>query len=236
MVATAVAGVHQVTAVAGFGLATLVFVANGQEIVNGMAVGRRGGRGGALRALLRGRRRYAGLIVHVGLALVAAGITASSNLGQQTEVTLKTGQSTVFAGKVLRYDGLRTDQQAQRIVLTAPVSVMSSGGDRAGTLDARMNLYPAASEPIGSPSIQRGIVWDLYASVISLQDNGDSATFRFYRNPGVNWLWLGGLVMAIGGAAAAWPVRRKPGGDEAAAHDPAINAARRRATAEAGAL
>jgi cytochrome c-type biogenesis protein CcmF len=223
-------------AVAGFGLATLVFVANGQEIVNGMAVGRRGGRGGALRALLRGRRRYAGLIVHVGLALVAAGITASSNLGQQSQVTLKTGQSTVFAGNVLRYQGLQTDQQAQRIVLTAPLSVTTSGGDGAGTLNARMNLYPAASEPIGSPSIHRGLVWDLYASVISLQDNGDSATFRLYRNPGVNWLWLGGLVMAIGGATAAWPVRRKPRADDADANGPAITTPRKRAVVETGAL
>jgi cytochrome c-type biogenesis protein CcmF len=91
---------------------------------------------------------------------------------------------------------------------------MNSSGGAAGTLDPRMNLYPAATEPIGSPSIRRGIVWDLYASVISLQDDGGSATFRFYRNPGVNWLWFGGLVMALGGAAAAWPSRRrKSGGD-----------------------
>ncbi|HEY7176472.1 MAG TPA: heme lyase CcmF/NrfE family subunit [Micromonosporaceae bacterium] len=215
MVATALAGLRQVTAVAGFGLATLVFVANGQEIVNGLAVGRRAGRSGVIRTLLRGRRRYAGLVVHVGLALVAAGITASSTLGQQTEVTLKTGQSTVFAGHIMRYEGLRTDQQPQRIVLSAPVKVNNVGGGGAGTLDPRMNLYPAATEPIGSPSIHRGFVWDLYASVISLQQDGDSATFRFYRNPGVNWLWLGGFVMALGGVAAAWPVGRRRDDDEA---------------------
>lgn len=230
MIATALAGVHQVAAIAGFGLATLVFVTNGQEIVNGLAIGRRGRRGGAVRALVRGRRRNAGLIVHIGLALVAAGITASSSLGQQTEVTLRTGQSTVFAGQVLRYQGLHTDRQPQRIVLTATVSVTSSGGDRAGPLDPRMNLYPAASEPIGSPSIRRGIVWDLYASVISFQDNGGSATFRFYRNPGVNWLWLGGLVMVLGGAAAAWPIRRKGAGDNQGA-----SATRKRAAVDAGA-
>jgi cytochrome c-type biogenesis protein CcmF len=122
---------------------------------------------------------------------------------------LKTGQSTVFAGQVLRYQGLHADRQPQRIVLTAMVSVTNPGGSPAGTLDPRMNLYPASTAPIGSPSIHRGIVWDLYASVISLQDKGGSATFRFYRNPGVNWLWFGGLVMALGGAAAAWPGRRR---------------------------
>jgi cytochrome c biogenesis factor len=50
--------------------------------------------------------------------------------------------------------------------------------------------------------------------VISLQDDGGSATFRFYRNPGVNWLWFGGLVMALGGAAAAWPNRRRSSGGD----------------------
>jgi cytochrome c-type biogenesis protein CcmF len=92
-----------------------------------------------------------------------------------------------------------------------------------------LNLYPAASEPIGSPAIDRGPVWDLYSSVIALQDNGGSATFRFYRNPGVNWLWLGGLVMALGGVAAAWPVRRRADDDTAA------GAVRKRAVVEVGA-
>jgi cytochrome c-type biogenesis protein CcmF len=72
-----------------------------------------------LRTLARGRRRYAGLTVHIGLALLAIGITASSNLAEQTQVTLRTGESTVFADRTLRYAGLETDQQAQRTVLTA---------------------------------------------------------------------------------------------------------------------
>src|SRR5262249_61742740 len=133
--------------IAGFGLATLVFVTSGQEILSGLAIGRRGMRGGAVRALARGRRRHAGLVVHMGLALVAVGIIASSSLAQQDQVTLKTGQSTVFAGQVLRYQGLHADRQPQRIVLTTTVSVADPGGGAAGTLDPRVNLSRAASAP-----------------------------------------------------------------------------------------
>jgi len=231
VIATASAGAHNVAAIAAFGLATLVFVTSGQEIVSGLAISRHGIRRGVARVLVRVRRRHAGLIVHMGLALVAVGITASSSLGQQIQVTLRTGQSIVFGGQVLRYQGLRADRQPQRVVLTTTVSVANSSGGAAATLDPRMNLYPAATEPIGSPSIHRGVVWDLYASVISLQDDGGSATFRFYRNPGVNWLWFGGLVMALGGAAAAWPSRRRGNsGDGSGA-----NTLSERAAAEVGA-
>jgi cytochrome c-type biogenesis protein CcmF len=221
VVGTAAAGLRDLYAVAGFGAATLVLVGNAQEIASGLAVGAR--HGGVLRTLARGRRRYGGLTVHIGLALLAFGITASSNLAEQTQVTLRTGQSTVFADHTLRYAGLETDQQAQRVVLTARVDVSGSG-----PLTPRMNLYPAASEPIGSPSIHRGLLRDLYASVISLQDNGNSATFRFYRNPGITWLWIGGAVMALGGAAAAWPARRRR------AEEAVVAAERRRQLSGAG--
>ena len=221
IVGTSLAGLRDLYAVAGFGAATLVLVGNGQEIASGLAVGRR--HSGVLRTLARGRRRYAGLTVHIGLALLAFGITASSNLAEQTQVTLRTGESTVFADHTLRYAGLETDQQAQRVVLTARVDVSGSG-----PLTPRMNLYPAASEPIGSPSIHRGVLRDLYASVISLQDDGNSATFRFYRNPGITWLWIGGVVMALGGAAAAWPARRRR------AEEATVAAERRRQFSGAG--
>jgi cytochrome c-type biogenesis protein CcmF len=209
----ALGGVRDAGALAGFGVATLVAFTNGQEIAKGLVAGRRGGRGGAVRTLIRGRRRFAGLTVHIGLALLAAGITASSNFGHQTEVTLAAGESTQFQGYELRYDRLVTTKEPQRTVLTTLVTAgrvddAGADGSSAVVMRPRLNLYPAASEPIGSPSIERGVVWDLYASVIGLSDNGDSATFRFYRNPGVNLLWLGGSLMALAGALAAWPTRR----------------------------
>ena len=94
------------------------------------------------------------------------------------------------------------------LVTAGRVDDAGADGSSAVVMRPRLNLYPAASEPIGSPSIERGVVWDLYASVIGLSDNGGSATFRFYRNPGVNLLWLGGSLMALAGALAAWPTRR----------------------------
>jgi len=87
---------------------------------------------------------------------------------------------------------------------------VSREGRSLGRLTPSLNLYPAASEPIGTPSIRFGVLKDLYASVIGFEGNGgQQATFRFFLNPGVTWLWVGGAVMALGGLMAAWPAKRR---------------------------
>ena len=204
-----VAGVRDVYAIGGFAMAALVGVGNAAEIVSGLAAGRRKAGQGIWSALRHGRRRHAGLAVHVGLAVLVVGITASSNFGQQTEVTLKVGESTTFAGYHLRYDGLHSEDQPQRQVLTTMVALTDSSGHALDPMHPSLNLYPSASQPIGTPSIRHGVVRDLYSSVIGLQDNGASATFRFFLNPGTTWLWTGGAIMVLAGVAAAWPARRR---------------------------
>jgi cytochrome c biogenesis factor len=50
---------------------------------------------------------------------------------------------------------------------------------------------------------------DLYASLVTVDAEASSATLRFYVNPGIGLLWLGALVIALGGVTAAWPSRAR---------------------------
>ena len=213
MVVLAVGGLRNPAAVAAFGLATFVGIANLAEIGAGLRVAVRTGSrrrpAAALGALLRGRRRYGGLLVHVGLALAALAITASSTLARQTDLTLSRGATAGFAGYTLRYEGMRTLRQPQRTVLVTDVGVAKDGRDL-GRMNPSLSLYPSASEPIGTPSIRTSPLRDLYASVVGVEQEGERATFRFFLNPGVTWLWVGGAVMVLGGLLAVWPTRRHP--------------------------
>jgi cytochrome c-type biogenesis protein CcmF len=200
-------------AVAAFALAAFVLAANASELWRGVrAFSRATGQAilpAVPEAVSRNRRLYGGLTVHIGLAVAAIAITASSSFARQAEVNLAKGQQISFAGYVLRYEGQRALRQPQREVLVADVAV-SREGEAMGRLTPSLNLYPAASEPIGTPSIRFGVLKDLYASVIGFEgDAGQRATFRFFLNPGVTWLWVGGAVMALGGLMAAWPAKRR---------------------------
>jgi cytochrome c-type biogenesis protein CcmF len=232
VLALAVGGLRDPAAVAAFGLATFVGVANLAEIGAGVHAGMRAGRrrrpSAALEALLRGRRRYGGLLAHVGLALAAVAITASSTLVRQTDLTLSRGTAAGFAGYTLHYEGMRTLRQPQRTVLVTDVGVARDGRDL-GRMTPSLNLYPSASEPIGTPSIRTGPLRDLYASVVGVEQDGERATFRFFLNPGVAWLWVGGGVMVLGGLLAVWPTRRRR-----APPRPAVRPARRREPAAVG--
>jgi len=213
MVLLALLGMRNVAAVAGFGMAAFVLVANAGEVVRSIrALARarsRGVLGAVPEAVVRNPRMYGGYLVHFGVAIAIIAVISSTSFGRQTEVTLALGRQTSFAGYALRYEGQRVLRQPQRQVLVADVSV-SREGRSLGRVTPSLNLYPGASEPIGTPSIQYGVLKDLYASVIGFEgDAGDRATFRFFLNPGVMWLWVGGGVMALGGLLASWPRRRR---------------------------
>jgi cytochrome c-type biogenesis protein CcmF len=123
------------------------------------------------------------------------------------DVTLSRGQTVAFSGYSLRYLGERVERQPQRVVLIANLAVTRDGRNE-GRVTPSLNLYPAASEPIGTPSIEYGVFKDLYSSVVSFEGDGQTATFRLFLNPGVMWLWIGGGIMVLGGLLSVWPSRR----------------------------
>jgi cytochrome c-type biogenesis protein CcmF len=212
IVGLAATGVRNVAAIAAFGMAAFVLVANGSALVQSVRTFARAHSRPALastpEALTRNRRLTGGLVVHIGLALAAIGITASTSFAKSTEFTLAPGDSRVFAGYTLTYEGARTVIEPQRIVRVADVSVTRDGRSL-GAMTPSMNLYPNSSEPIGTPSIRYGAFRDLYSTLLGLQDGGRLGTFRFFLNPGVTWLWIGGAIMALGGLFALWPERRR---------------------------
>jgi cytochrome c-type biogenesis protein CcmF len=163
-------------------------------------------------AIGRNRRFHGGLIAHLGVAVAAVAVTASSTFGAQREVTLDRGETVSFAGYVARYEGARFLEQPHRDVVVTDLA-FSRNGAAVGVATPSLNLYPAASEPIGTPSVDYGVIRDLYVSVLGFEGRGQRATFRLFLNPGVTWLWVGGVLVAVGGLIAALPDRRRRGAE-----------------------
>jgi cytochrome c-type biogenesis protein CcmF len=204
-----------VVAVIVFGLAAFVAAATVAEMVRGVQAQRRArgiSVGAAIgSAVARNHRLYGGLVVHLGLIVAVVGVSWAALADRSSEITIARGEIVHAEGYDLRFDGLTTREEPQRRVLVADLTVLDpETGDEVVHLQPSLNLYPSASEPIGTPSIRTGTPFngmvDLYASLVTVE-NDTRASFRFFVSPGIGLLWLGGAVMALGGIVAAWPTR-----------------------------
>ena len=98
-----------------FSLAAFVFAAVGQELWRGVRARRAMSSDSVPRALVslvqRNRRRYGGYLVHVGVAVLFAGVAASSAFQDARDVQLQVGQSA--QGRRLRAHLRAADRQAR---------------------------------------------------------------------------------------------------------------------------
>ena len=222
----AIAGVGAAGVVV-FGLAAFVATATLAEMVRGVRSQRRAHGfsvpAATRAAVARNHRLYGGLVVHLGLIVAVVGVSWAALSDRSSEVSVARGDVVHVQGYDLRFDGMSARDEPQRRVLVADLTVLDpESGEEIVRLHPSLNLYPASSEPIGTPSIRIGTPFngmvDLYASLVTVE-NRSRATFRFFVNPGIGLLWLGGLVMALGGVVAAWPTR--PMSAAAAGREPA---------------
>ncbi|MGN6129943.1 MAG: heme lyase CcmF/NrfE family subunit [Nocardioidaceae bacterium] len=201
---------------ATFGLATVVVVSMLVETAGALRVQRRhSGRGWAgttVTWLHRNRRKVAGLVVHLGVALVAVGIAGSSAYTSVAERTLHVGDSVTFSGIHARLLKVDRDRDARAMSTSALLELTRPGGGTA-RIDPALRFFPAQSMTVAQPSIRSSVGGDVYVTLLSVDQAAHKATLRLAVNPMVGWIWTGGAVMVAGAALAMWPRRRRTGPD-----------------------
>ena len=152
--------------------------------------------------LRKNQRRYGGYVVHLGMVLVLVGIAGAAfneerleniQVGQETRLRdYRLEYLTANAIPAQHYGGARA-----RIALyrnDEPVAVMAP----------EKRVYWLEQQPTSIPSIYSTWLEDLYVILTAVEPDG-SATVKIYRNPLVNWIWIGLVVFTIGCGLVLWP-------------------------------
>ncbi|MBI4545494.1 MAG: heme lyase CcmF/NrfE family subunit [Gemmatimonadetes bacterium] len=222
---TLAAGVRAPYSVLAFAFAAFALVTNIQEFVVGTRARMRAhgeGPATALRRLVGAQpRRYGGYVVHLGIVVVALGVAASSSFRYEREATLRPGAVLSVRDYRIRFDDLWGREEPQRFVVGANLSLLDGRGMASGRLSPRLNFYNSTGEPVPTPAVRSRPRHDLYATLLAFEEDGSSATFSFFIQPLVAWIWAGGGMVALGALIALWAGRlgqraAAPGkGDEA---------------------
>jgi cytochrome c-type biogenesis protein CcmF len=166
---------------------------------------------GALGALLlRHNRRYGGFVVHLGILIVAIGVTGSQAWSVQTETTLRRGEHTDLAGYRVRFDGLAASEESNHFKVTGTFTV-ANGRASDTVLHPAKKFYPQEQSPIAYVDYRLGLREDVYLVLGDFARDGSQATIRLQVNRLVSWIWIGGLVLTLGAALALAPERRRTG-------------------------
>jgi cytochrome c-type biogenesis protein CcmF len=161
-----------------------------------------------LRVATGNRRRYGGYIVHVGVLIAAIGIAVASVYKHESEWTLtKHGAVQQYGSYGLRLDTVYAVKDPNRDGVVAGVSTFRNGKPLE-FLKPRLNYYRTMNEPVATPSVYASPREDLYLVLVAYEQDGTKATIKAIVSPMVGWIWIGGIVIALGVVFALWPRRR----------------------------
>jgi cytochrome c-type biogenesis protein CcmF len=162
-----------------------------------------------LTGLLRhNRRRYGGLVVHLGVVLVALGVATETVGKLEREATLERGQTLELDRYRITFTGLQAGERPTHLLVTAAVEVTEAGRPR-GTLRPAQRFYASANTPFATVDIDHRVGRDLYVILAGFDREGRWATIKAQVHPMISWVWVGGLVVVLGGLLAAWPGGRR---------------------------
>jgi cytochrome c-type biogenesis protein CcmF len=148
-----------------------------------------------------------GMVVHLGVVLLAVGIVTSTTSATKQEVKLAAGQSTIVAGERITYLGMRDVKDELRTATELIVRV-----NDAGPLHPAITTFNGREgQVVGTPAISSNFWRDVYLTFDAVGGNGTASGAQVANDlpagsvvlgvtvePLLSWLWIGGLVLGAG--------------------------------------
>ena len=171
--------------------------------------------GAALRQLVLATRRQGwrglvgrangGMVVHIGVIVIAVALAASNSFTHSQELNLKQGVPAQFGGHTFELVGFSQTSDARKSSVSANVRI-----DGGKAYAPAVSKYKAMGTNIGTPSVKSTFVKDIYLTLEPpVKASSNAAKIKVFIKPMVMWLWIGGGLMGVGTLLAAFPGRRR---------------------------
>lgn len=194
-------GLKGVLPIVAFALGVWVIAASAASLVQ--RIGHRRGtafRDSLHRARMLPRAVFGAALAHAGAGVTAIGLAAMSNASHAI-VSVHTGDSVQLAGYRWTLTGLADAGGPNYRARVATIEVRRHDHLVTVLHPSRRN-FASQNQTTSEVAIHTNGMSDLYAVLGDEHDSGadHTAILRLHYNPLAPWMWLGALIMAIGGA------------------------------------
>ena len=139
-------------------------------------------------------------LAHVGVGLFTIGVTGVESSKIERDIALGVGDSTEVAGYVFKLESLKPVQGPNYNATEGEVTVRHDG-DLVATLHPQKRNYWVRTMPMTEAGIDVGPGRDLFAA-LGEDLGGGRWSVRVQYKPLIRYIWLGALIMALGGLLA----------------------------------
>ncbi|HEY9201268.1 MAG TPA: heme lyase CcmF/NrfE family subunit [Gammaproteobacteria bacterium] len=139
---------------------------------------------------------------HIGVAVFLVGITITTLYSTEKDIRLAKGQAYDIGEYSFVFEGVSNVSGPNYRATEGRFSV-SYQGEPLTQLASQKRLYNAGGMPMTEAGIDPGFWRDLYVSLGEQLDTQGAWSVRIYHKPFIRWIWLGALIMALGGLISA---------------------------------
>jgi len=146
---------------------------------------------------------YGMLLGHLGMAVFVIGITLTSLYTQEKDLRMAPGDTYTVAGYEFTFHGVRDFNVDNYVATRGGFSVRSESSDYQTEMFPEKRIYPVQTSPMTEAAIDAKLSRDLFIALGEPLDQEGAWAVRIYYKPFIRWIWLGAIIMAIGGLFAA---------------------------------
>ena len=148
-------------------------------------------------------------VAHFGLAITVAGVTGAALWQVESIQIMKPGERVNVSGYEFTLDDAR-QIRGPNYVAERGFFTVKTGGEELIKLEPERRRYLVSGQETTEAAIFTTAMYDLY--VVLGEANGKGGwTIRLYYKPLVPWLWIGSLIMVLGGVVSLTDRRLRVG-------------------------
>ncbi len=150
-------------------------------------------------------RANGGMIVHLGMILIAVALGASNSFSKSQELSLVANVEASFSGHTFELKDVVEVRDDRSISVKALVLV-----DGKKIYAPAITKYTRIGMNVGTPSVRTSLTNDIYLTLEPpVRQDSNEARIKVFIKPMIIWLWIGTALMAVGTVLAAFPGRRR---------------------------
>ncbi len=140
---------------------------------------------------------YGMMVAHLGLAVFLAGVTGEQFFKKETSDLLKVKDEIIVGNYKIKFDSIKKIK-VQNFISDSGFFQISDKDEIIGTIKSEQRFYPAEKNKTTEAGIYSFMFSDIY---ITLGEGNEKLGWNVnaYYNPLVRCIWLGAIMMALGG-------------------------------------